>query len=168
MSDDELIDPEVAADLALRDASEHDTERTRAMAGRLYNWTKPVTTDTWPCKRPGCKNRFPIDDDDKERLKIFNEKLGSRNEELIRPSQIAWCQECRAEWVASAAERRAKRNGETAALIRELKASRDPAGEVDTIRQLQTWGHPDVRGLVMAIGDAASGKGKRKTSKGDL
>lgn len=45
MSSDD--DPEVAADIARRDASERDPARTRGRGA--YAWKAPVVAEQWPC-----------------------------------------------------------------------------------------------------------------------
>ncbi len=82
---------------------------------------------------------------------MANRWLATRNEEPIRPSQIAYCDVCRVEYVRTAADRRRGQVEKLRKLIIELKESRDANGERDLIKQIEAMHHPDVRGLLERI-----------------
>lgn len=151
-------DPEVIADLRLRAASEHDRSRARSL--KIYDWKQPEFVGSWPCRRPGCKGRFDVQDDDIARFNMFNRELAKKNEQGIKPSDVAYCEPCKGVYVATAANRRRGLVEKLRVLIVELKASRDPAGEKELLEKMKAMHHPDIPGLIEAIRT----KGEKQTS----
>lgn len=163
MSDDEM-DPEVRADLELRDSSMRD--RTRSRGAGIYDWKPPVAVETWPCRRPNCDGEYPVDSDAVEYLAMFNGQLATRGEIPIARSEIGYCQACRDEYKRSAPDRRRGQVDRMREAIQKLKASPDPDNEHDLIRQIRDWHHPDVDGLLKTLRDKL--KANKKSGRADL
>ncbi len=158
MSDEEF-DPEVAADLALREASVHDAARTRTAN---YAWSPPKTVAMWRCKRPGCQGTLEITQEAVEALETANRQLRRTGEKPLTTSEVVFCLRCRAEFVRSAPDRRRAQVDRMAYVIKQLKAGetriqvRDKDGERwlderEALDQLAKWGHPDVKGFEEAL-----------------
>lgn len=151
----EDLDDEVLADLALRDATELDTTRTRPA---IYSWDKPKFVTLWRCRVPGCGEFVPTTQDAIDELAVFNRELVRRGEQPIDEHQVMYCDSCRLRLKASAPARRHGQVERMADAIRKLKASQDPLTERELVAQIRKWGHPDVDGLVttLAAKNAAS------------
>ncbi len=156
-------DPEVVADLKLRAYSEHDTSRARPSRDRIGQWTPDKTVGAWRCQRPGCVNLFAVTAEAIEHVEIFNRELARRGEGPIDLRKVAWCDGCRAAWLANRSVKARERVDAIAKLVRELKASSQPQKLTEQIEQLRKWRHPDVDGLLSAIDERLrNGKGKRE------
>ncbi|MBA3421673.1 MAG: hypothetical protein H0U12_07240 [Thermoleophilaceae bacterium] len=156
-------DPEVIADLKLRAYSEHDTSRARPSRDRIGRWAPDKTVGAWRCRRSGCAGLFAVTAEAVEHVEIFNRELARRGEDAIDLRQVAWCDGCRAAWLASRSTKARERVDAIAELVRELKASNQPRTLTEQIKQLRKWNHPDLDGLLSAIEERLrSGKGKRE------
>lgn len=154
-------DPEVAADIALRNR----TERQRSKIATLPIWHRPEYVANWPCRV--CATPVPVTADAVDTLERFNGMLSRRNETFIRTTEIMYCDGCRAEFKRSAAARRLGQVERMRPVIQRLKRSSNPESEQELIAQLKTWGHPDVPGLLQAIRDRMTSKG-RKPDRGEV
>lgn len=141
-------DPEVIADLQLRDATERDRSRTRRAS---YAWTPSKIVGAWRCKNLRCPAFVEVTEETMERFCMFNSQLRSRGEAPLDPSKILYCDPCITEYKRTAPDRRRAQMDRMAVVIRQLKDSGDASRERDLIAQLEEWGHPDVTGLVKAI-----------------
>jgi hypothetical protein len=157
---DEEFDPEVAADLAFREASERDTTRTRGKG--VYDWTKVKFVAMWRCKRPGCVGTLEITQEAVDALETSNRELDRRGERRIATSEVVYCETCRKEFLRTAPDRRRAQVDRMAYVIQQLKAGetriqvRDKDGERwlderEAFDQLEKWGHPDVKGFEEAL-----------------
>lgn len=64
------LDPEVAADLARRDAS----EREPARKGCTYDWRPPVIVEHWPCAM-GCGRKVGVSQEEIDAFETWNGRL---------------------------------------------------------------------------------------------
>lgn len=164
MSFDE--DPEVLADLRLRESSAYDRERARPVdISKL--WSPPVFVAEWRCRFPGpkspappCRVMIPVSSDDVERLQIHNDELSRRGEQPIETHEVMLCDAHR----KLAAEYRAKRLPELHTKLRDaiqkLKQSNSPRIEKELIETLHKLHHPDVEGLLQALEEKLGSKRK--------
>lgn len=157
-------DPEVLADLRLREESRHDPSRTRGRGA--YDWSPPAFVGVWGCRRPGCARLVSVTQEAVDYADQCDGWLRARSEDPLDRNRVAYCDLCLAEYKRTAPDRRRKQVDEMAVKIRELKESRDPHGERDLVDQLQRMGHPDVSGLVQQLSEQralenASGKRKK-------
>lgn len=160
MSDE--FDPEVAADLAFRDASERDTTRTRTAN---YDWKPDRVVGAWKCRVPKCTNHVAVTQEAYDQLAICNRRLAQVGEEpQIETSDVMYCDRCTVEFKRTAADRRRQHVDRMAEVIQQLKAGesrirmRTNDGEqwLDELRALEAlkhkpWNHPDVKGLEEAL-----------------
>jgi hypothetical protein len=156
-------DPEVIDDLKLRAASMFDRSRN----AREARWVPPVFVDKWPCKTPACKKPVEITEETMDRYVMFNRMLAARSEEKLDFTQIVSCDSCRAELTRTAPDRRRKQVDRMRPVIQQVKASKNPEAEIAAIRQLESWKHPDIAGLVQATRDKLNTPGK-KAKKGEV
>lgn len=162
---DDESDPEVAADLALRAASERDTTRTRGHG--VYGYVQPPTVEHWPC-RGGCGVMVAITQEALHAAAVHDRELARRREAPIPRAKCVFCDKCRALGVDIAAERNRKHVDALAELVRELKASPGPGVERERqlIHNIRLMHHPDVDGLVRAIAERrASETGKSRGAR---
>jgi len=162
------MDPEVAADIALRNR----TMRERRHAAETPAWQPQPIVAQWPCRAAGCTNAVEVTPDALERLDVFNRELKRRNEEPLDTNKIAICSDCQAKRWAMLANRNRDRVEKLAAAIRELRGGAmhpQPPGpapnrarEVVLMRDIIALGHPDPDGLFKAIADARNAGGGRK------
>jgi hypothetical protein len=155
-------DPEVIADLRLRESTSRDASRTRIES---YAWSPPAIVAKWRCRNAKCKSFADVPEDAMEALCTFNAQLRARGEEPLETNLILYCDPCLAEFKATAATRRRAQVERMAVVIKQLKESRDPERERDLIAQLEKWGHPDVAGLVQAITERRSAESGRVGKK---
>jgi hypothetical protein len=146
-------DPEVIEDLQLRAR----TMRERS-GNREAQYTAPVFVSEWACR--ACRELVPITADAMENWQRFNRMLAARNEAAIRTSEIVFCDRCRVEFRRTAPERRRGQVERMRPVIIKLKRSSNPEEEREAIKQLETYGHPDVNGLVAAIRARLESKGR--------
>jgi hypothetical protein len=83
---DANLDPEVHADLRLRDSSEGDRTRTRTVA-----YAPPVFVEHWPCK--GCSVMVGITREVLDTHAMFNRQLVKRRESPL--PKRAQCDDCK-------------------------------------------------------------------------
>lgn len=159
-------DPEVIADLQLREQTARARPRNEAKTEALYTWAPPEIVAKWKCRTCGAL-AVPISADDLEFAAVWNRKLRSRGEAPLDPDRIVFCDACRDKHRASGEHRRAEERERIAEEIRKLKNADDPTLEAATIKTLRELGHPDVDGLVQslvakAITRLEKGRGKGK------
>lgn len=166
MSDE--LDPEVQADLRLRSSSQYDSSRSRPSATALGTWKPDKPAGMWRCRGRNAqhpcpwRSMVPVTAETIERLMIFNGQLRARGETPIDSGEVVRCEQCRAGIAEARPVILRKRVDDIAALIRKLKESADPCSEREMITQLEKWQHPDVPGLLRAIGEQRSAnKGQR-------
>ena len=185
-------DPEVAADLALRESSESDTARARSPLSALgTEWRKPADVAVWPCRYPKCAKPVGVTKDTVDALATANGWLAKRRAEVkqlrgvgedakadaieksgvreIPTSAVVLCDGCRAGLAKFEADRNADRKVAIQNAIARLKASTSPTREHDAVDALRKAGHPepDVVALLRYLCErlnAHPGKGRR----GDL
>lgn len=164
------IDPEVAADLALRASSQFDTDRTRGAVGVSgARWSPPKFVTQWPC-RGKCGVLVDVDEFTVEVFAKFNRVLRQRDEQPLDASAIVFCDACRDQGKALAAQRNRQKVDAIGNAIRELKelaaqpeTPRSLEQQRDILMKLRKHGHPDVDGLVLAIRESLSAKKKGRT-----
>lgn len=155
------IDPEVLADLRLRES----TERDRAPANAaIYDWRRPQFCGAWPCRT--CSTLVPVQASDLENVAMWNRILKARGEEPIEVERVMFCDDCRALHKDRGAGKRREQNERLAEEIRKLKAAPDPDRERATINTLRDLGHPDVDGLLHELRERAGSTSKAKASRG--
>jgi hypothetical protein len=162
-------DPEVAADIRLRDSSKYDSSRARPSMALLGTWKPEKPAGAWYCrgasKAHPCPQRaiVPVDADTIERLLVFNGYLRARNEDPLDSNEIVRCDACRRGIAFQRPPLLRKRVEEVAECIRQLKASSDPRRERELVKQLEAWHHPDVSGLLQALEEKRKGGSQRVT-----
>lgn len=107
--DSALDDPEVRADLALRDRSARDRPGRRGIVGldvgqdpdglspdlaRLYDSPPDPIVESWPC-RGGCGQNVGVTQVGLDRLAEANAMLARRGEKPIGRHEVMWCPNCR-------------------------------------------------------------------------
>lgn len=159
-------DPEVLADMRLRDSSERDPTRTRG-AG-VYDWKPAILVEQWPCRSGSCGNTVGATLDDLQRRDQMNRELYRRGQSDIAKDKSMFCESCRASARKGQSERNRRACDEMAVLIRQLKEQRTgpEAGitERELVKRLESMGHPDVQGLVDAIKNKSAARKSRSGS----
>jgi hypothetical protein len=168
MGDNFEVDPEVAADIAKRDASERDRTRKR---DANYGWTKPIEVAQWPC-RGRCGAIVGVTQEAVDALATGNRRVEQLGQIPIEPAHCVFCADCRARGQALVPDRNRKHSDRMASLIRDLRGGTTspeppgppphPAREVELIREIRSLGHPDVEGLVQTVRERRRAGGKRK------
>jgi hypothetical protein len=138
------MDPEVLADIKLREETRRDSTRTRGAA--VYSWRPPETVAVWPCK--ACKCLVEVAQDPVDWFNLFNRELAKRGEEPLDKAKIAYCDRCRIEFRRTGADRRRAEVERMRPAIIAIKASKQPRSEHEHIANLRKWHHPDVDGLL--------------------
>lgn len=173
----EPLDPEVVADLQLRAYSEHD--RSRSRGDGVYDWKPPAVVTQWKCRTPPCKVFVDVNTETVERWEIFNKRLRAAGEKPIGSHEVMICESCQAEHAKIQPLRLRKRVERMADVIRQLKAGDKviryktnegdvATNEADAFKQLRVWGHPDVDGLIAAIGDKRNAAPAKRERRGGL
>ena len=163
MSDE--MDPEVAADLRLREASRFDRSRNQ---GDMPKYVPAKVIDRVPC-RNRCGAVVSWTEEAESTFQTFNRQLAKKLEPQLDKTKIVFCNTCRASGVAQAADRNRKQVDYIAGIIRELKGGLDGDKYREAIDKLKKAGHPDIDGLEQALREKAASKpGGRKFSKGSL
>lgn len=159
------VDPEVLADLQLRESSTGDQSRTR----KEPHWSPPTIGAQWPCRNPKCLSGAMVDIpvEAVEQLATFNGYLVARGERPIPTDAIAVCEPCKRllEWHRT--NTLIERTETMANLIRALKASGDPRRETEIVDQIIKLRHPDVEGLLLALEEkhaSKSGKARKRAA----
>lgn len=165
------VDPEVVADLRLREDSMRDPTRERRSEAMLGTWApREKYVGKWKCKTPVCSAYVDVVEDTIERWMLLNGMLKARGEETIRTDEVLRCDRCRNEMSLARRVHLRKRVDEMAVIIRQLKSSSNPRGEHELIRQLEKWHHPDLKGLLDAIERRLESENKtsKRTRREDL
>jgi hypothetical protein len=151
------MDPEVLADLQLREQSVHDHTRSR----REASWVPPVFVLDWKCRHPRCDARVPVTGDVVERLAKFNEHLATRGERPIPCDAVLLCDEHRDEMHQIIGVKLRERTDELRGVIKLLRASKDPMKEAALIARLSELRHPEPA-LFLAALSARVGSAKKR------
>lgn len=163
-------DQEAMADLLFREASEHDSTRSRPTdIAQLVQPFRPVTS--WRCRYPQCRVEVDVDEEAVSRLATFNaelarrRELGQPNSEPIGTHQVMLCaahQRLADDFIAN---RRREQHAELRDAIQKLKASNDPRNERALLDVLHKRHHPDIEGLLQALETKLAAKGGRRGVK---
>lgn len=140
-------DPEVIADLQLREATTRDKSRT----GKFPQWHPPVIVGTVKCRVTDCENTYEWTKDAEEALEDANKYLVNRGEAPLDRNKIVFCLPCRTRGLGMVAKHNRERVSRMTELIRKLKEADNPEQEYDLLRRIRAQGHPDVDGLVKAM-----------------
>lgn len=165
MSDEE--DPEVAADLALREHAAATRPRmSDAQFGRALNKAAaPAVIGVVPC-RGRCGSVVDWTEEAEHAFDAFNRKLSRDREAPLDKTRIAFCNRCRTHGAKLSAENNRKQVDKLAELIRELKDEPPPRPdrERDIVEKIKALNHPDVDALVLTIREkrAKQPAGKRQ------
>ena len=164
MSFDE--DPEVLADMQLREATLRERGRSREMP----KYEPPAIVGQWPCRV--CKTPVDITDEAIKDAEVFDRKLARDGDEHgnhapLDRNRIAVCDACRAKGMSLIGQRKREQVDKMAALIRELRGGTTlpaPPGpapsqqrEAELMREIISRHHPDPEGLLKAIRDGRNG-----------
>lgn len=123
----------------------------RHSAAEVYAWKKPrLVGGQLQCRT--CKIPVAVTEETIERWWMFNRMLRAQGQEPIAADRIVLCDACRDEDKRATADSRRREVDRLASTIRELKDTSDPQRERELVAQLRAQRHPDVDGLVMAIG----------------
>ena len=156
MSDQLELDPEVVADLKLREATLRDPTRTRR--DPTTRWDPPKIIGQWPCRNQACRKPVDVTADAVEYFDMFNRMLAARGELPLESSLTVACTECRRLLEDHRAVRNRDRREELRDAIKQLKASKNPPTEHDLIKRITKLGHPDVPGLLQALAERTAKK----------
>lgn len=154
------IDPEILADLRLREETLRDPNRRRRDAG-LPVFDLPEFVRLLPCFN--CGAACELNDIGQARLDQFNAVLRRRGEPDIDEKETLMCLTCRKKWDAMKANHNRKRVEEMGKTVRSLKASKNPDGE-DAAWTYVDKNHPDPTGLREWIRSNRDG-GKRRRAR---
>lgn len=158
------LDPEVIADLKLRESSTRDKTRTGEV-----EWTSPVLVESWKCRAPRCSNVVEVTQDVVDQHRVFNGYLQDRGERDIPTDAIVLCPDCKKLAASYRNEALLERNRQMTADVQHMKASPDPRNEHDCLRRLRANHHPDIDGLLDVLVRRLEGeKGSKRSKKGDL
>lgn len=164
MSNDD-IDPEVLADIRLRESSKYDS--TRTSVGAMPTWTPPKVIDRVPC-RARCGAVVSWTEEAESMLQTFNRILARRVEPELDRTKTLFCSSCRTRGADLAAERNRKQVDAIAAMIREIKNGASSDRYRELLDNLRKAGHPDVDGLHQALLDKANSKPAKRITRGSL
>lgn len=154
-------DPEVLADLRLRAQTERERPRTESQVRAVYAWKPSPVVGKWKCRTPPCTHFVDVTEEAMERWAQCNAWLRAEGQEPLDTSTILRCDVCEREMRRVRAGKLRERVDNIAGLIRRLKDSANPRGEVAIVKQLREWRHPDVDGLLQALdGKSSTRKGK--------
>lgn len=104
---------------------------------------------------------------------MFNRELERRGESVLDTKQVMYCASCAAILKETASDRRRQQTDAVADVVKQLFAGetnirvrrKDGVHHVDereALKQLQTWGHPDVAGLEHALSERRKSKRGRR------
>ncbi len=142
------LDPEVLADLRLREATERDATRSREMP----KYVAPRIVERVPC-RARCGQLADWTDEAEQAFETFNRALAAKADAPLDKTKIAFCSACVDEGRKLIADNSRKHVDKLAEKVRELKDSERPWDEGELLSQLRKLGHPDIPGLVSALRD---------------
>jgi hypothetical protein len=158
MSDE--LDPEVLADLRLREATLRDPTRTKR--DQAVRWDPPEVVTTWPCRNKACQWPVDVTQSAIDSFNLFNAILVKRGEPALSTTEIVVCDECRKKLEQHKAGLNYERRDEMRELIRRLKASKDPRKdprkETELLALLEKRRHPDIPGLLESLSTAKARK----------
>lgn len=172
MDDDN--DPEVIADIALREQTRRERPGlTDAQFGDLLSKVgKPTILERVPC-RNRCGRTADWTAEAEHSFEVFNRELAKRGEAPLDKTRIVFCDTCRAGAIAEKGRNNRVFNDRMAELIRELRGGTthpEPPGpaphdirERQIIKALEAAGHPDVIGLRNALASKRGSKGSPRT-----
>lgn len=163
MTRDYPLDPEVAADLALRDRTERDTTRTRGDG--TYDWRPPAILESWPCR--GCGELVGMPAEAIDAARTCNRKLVAAGDKPLSKRELAVCEPCRARERIAERERDQRRAEIVAALTRELRRGVLPwreAAITDELREMGVDGAALIKRLANETKQAAPTTGARRKS----
>lgn len=157
-------DPEVIADLRLRESSTRDRTRTGET-----KWQPPKIVEHVPC-RARCGAMAEWTEEAEERFAMFNRMLASRMDAPLDKTRIVFCNACRAKGVGAAADSNRDRVAYMRPLILELRGEPAPKAEREReiLEKLKKAGHPDLGGLVKAIAARRESKPQGRTRRSSL
>jgi hypothetical protein len=158
-------DPEVEADIRLRESTRYDTSRN--LTGKAPTWTPPKVLDRVPC-RARCGAVVAWTDDAEEKLQIFNGILKRKMEPEIDRTKTLFCNSCRVKGAEMSAERNRKQVDFVAERIKELKNGAGGDRYRELLDQLRKAGHPDVDGLHQCLLEKAAQKPSKRITRGSL
>jgi len=159
----EKPDDEELADLATREASEHDPSRSRRTIASLASWTPSPDVDAWPCRR--CDAATSVPQATVDAAATFDAILASRHEAPLDRARIMLCATCAARAKREEFERARAASDRLSSAIEAVKRSppRDPEEEREAIRGLEIAGHPEASGCVAAIMRASKAASRRSS-----
>lgn len=161
----EEFDPEVAADLALRDSTsrERGGMSRDGFAAAIRAAAPSKTIDKVPC-RARCGRLADWTQEAQDAFDTFNRKLIAEREAPLDKTRIVFCGECRGSGSKLSADANRKHADKLAELIRELKDEPppNPRRERELLEAIKGLNHPDVDGLIQAIRDK---RAKQPTGK---
>lgn len=160
MSDE--IDPEVLADIRLRDATTRDQTRSGEV-----RWVPPHIVDRVPC-RNRCGSLVDWTEEAEDAFQKFNGMLAGKADAPLDKMQIMFCRRCRAEGEKKRADGLRGFYDRVNEAIRELKNGCEPSRERELLEKLHRAGHPDVKGLEQCLRDKANAKSSRRVARGSL
>lgn len=168
--DDRDDDPEVRADLELRDSTARDRPRK---SYEQVKWSPPVIVGQVPCRgRCGAVVDWP--EDAEHSFQVFNGQLERTNQAPLDKTRIVFCEKCRAYGATLAADNNRKHVDKLAEVIRELRGGTThpeapgpaphPDRERELLEQLRKLHHPDPVAFEIALREArqrSNSKNKR-------
>ena len=169
------IDPEVAADIRLRNATATDSTRGGAA---IYSWRPPRIAECWDCRASGCASSVGITEEALDACATWDRILANRGESPLDRSAIVFCDACRTVGRELAANRNRTHASLVADVIRQLKEGKPKIsiptrkGErIATVRETFAWleanGHPDVSALELSLNERRE-SGRSRPRKGDV
>lgn len=163
--DDHYVDPEVQADIDLRESTRRERSPARL---EVYNWTEPRIVDRWRC-RGNCGGIVAVTEEAQHALEVHNRELANRGETPLDTNKIAFCEKCREQGVGIGAERNRRHVDALALIIGELVQmaadnSQDHDRERTLMHNAKLMHHPDLDGLKQALRDRRE-KGKETKNK---
>lgn len=161
---DEPVDPEVLADIELRDRTRR--ERPNASAA-LYAWTPTPDVEHWPC-RAGCGRMVGVPQEALDAAITFDRQLARTNEPPLNRAKIVFCSTCKASGMKFAAETNRRHVEALRLLIREAKESStaaDTLEERERIEKIRLMRHPNVVDFVAALREKREREGNSKNGK---
>lgn len=121
----------------------------------------PEAVTTRACR--GCGAQAPVTSTGMDALRQCNAILMARDEMPLNETRIFACERCELKVRDAAAQANRDRVEEMRAIILDLKESVDPPSEKTMLDRLAQLGHPDIPGLLHAIGESkAEKKGGRR------
>lgn len=158
------VDPEIAADLKLREATERDTTRTRAPVTVMGGTWPPVYVVSWPCRVKSCRVPVPVTDAAVDALATMNRKLVRDGSYPIDTADVVFCPEHESQLARARIDWAIQARDKTREAILELRSDPPPhpERERDLLEKLDALGHPDVKGLGIWLAEERKrGKSRR-------